>query len=168
MLRASKMEMWLEHLWWGDTEEAVPVKQEKAERRPYQCTQIPKDDGARQFPVVPSHRIRSTKGNTGCSTRIWGKASLRVTETGAGCPEIVEPLLTRCSKPTCVTCSGVTLPGQGAGPDALQRPLPTPAIPWCSFSATQAHWYENIKKRHCRWPLRTSCRISFASQQHLQ
>lgn len=54
----AKMEMWLEHLLCGDGEGAGPVKLEKAERRPYQCTQISEDDGARPLSVGPSHRKR--------------------------------------------------------------------------------------------------------------
>lgn len=39
--------------------------------------------------LVSSHRIRGkgAQRGTGCSIWLWGKTYLRVTETGAGCPE---------------------------------------------------------------------------------
>lgn len=140
------MEMWLEHLWWGDGEGAGPVKLEKAERRPYQCTQISGDDGARHFSVCPAtgKGARGTKRNTGCSIWIWEKASLRVAETGTGCPERLWSPFSQDTQNLPVSpawgwpCMDQTIP---RGPFQPQQFLDIHFVQYI-----QTHWYENIKK----------------------
>lgn len=125
ILRGAKMEMWLEQLWWGENKGAGPVKLEKAERGPSKCTQKSWDDGARHFSVVPSHRIRGTPGNKGCST--CGNISLGLTESradaqrGWGAPSHKIPQAHLCH------LLGVTLPWS---PEAQSNPSNSVTFIW--------------------------------------
>lgn len=104
---------------------------------------------------------RGTKGSTGYSICLWGKASLRVTETGAGCPErLWSPFSQDAQNPPVSPARGWPSLGRGwtrcspEAPSNLNNPL---IFIW--YNTDSLIW--KYRKRHCRQPMVTSPRTPF-------